>query len=128
MSRVPVVHLLLESGVEHASALAAIWDFILNDPGVLDCIREAASQGNDVAVYTLAGPFGVFPVRPSFGVRQAAPSQFSSRPNYILAPSIPDGAAEVRVHLTGRRAATLAVLLHRYWPVHQQADQQKRAG
>jgi hypothetical protein len=128
VNRSPIVHLLLDFHGQPAPALGTIWDFILADPGVLQCIREATVHGNDVAISAVTGPAGVLAVRPYFDVRQALPSRFAEYDSYLLAASIPKGAAEVRVHLTDRRNANLAILIHRYWPEPHEIDQQQKIG
>jgi hypothetical protein len=115
VNRDPIVHLLLDFHGQPAPALGTLWDY-LADPAVLQCIREAAALGNDVVISAMTGPAGVLAVRPTFDVRQARPIQFVRHDDYVLAPSVPQGASEVRVHLTGRQAANLAILIHRYWP------------
>lgn len=128
MNRLPIVHLLLDFHGQPAPALGTIWDFILADPGVLQSIREATVHGNDVAISAVTGPDGVLAVRPYFDVRQTRPSQFEEYDAYLLTASIPDGAAEVRVHLNDRHNANLAILIHRYWPEPHEIDRQRKIG
>jgi len=126
VNRLPVLHLLLDFNGDEAPALAAIWEFILDDMDVLQTIREAAAHGNDVVIRAVSGPSGLLSIGPSFSLCQAAPSEFDSHSNYVVVPSVPNGAGEIRVHLTGRHAAALAILLHRYWPDHQNLGQRKK--
>jgi len=121
VSHVPILHLLLDFSGQPAPALGTIWDFILSDALVLQNLREAADKGTDVAISAVTGPSGVLSVHPCFNIRQCNPAEFAAKDTYMLAPSIPAGAAEVRVHLTGREASALAILIHRYWPEHMQS-------
>lgn len=128
MYRRPNVHLMLELSGQTTPALGNIWDFTLSDPGVLQCIREAAASGSDVILTALAAPQGVRSASPYFNLRQIDPAELVGHDVYMLAPSAPPGAAEVRVHLTSPRATALAILLHRYWPDSSSPSAQMKAG
>lgn len=128
MYRSPNVHLMLELSGQATPALGNIWDFTLSDPGVLQCIREATASGNDVVLTAITSPQGLLSASPFFNLRQIDPAELAGHDIYMLTPSAPPGAAEVRVHLTSPRATALAILLHRYWPDSNAQGAQMRAG
>lgn len=128
MDRAPVVHLMLDFNGLPAPALGTIWDYILADPGVLQHIREAAANNNDLVITAVTGPSGVLAKRPYISLRQSAPGELNHYDTYLFASAVPAGVAEVRVHLTGQPAAELAARLERYSPVARSFGLHKKTG
>ena len=126
--RRPTVHLMLEFNGHATPAIGNIWDFTLSDPAVLQCIREATASGKDVVLTAVTAAPGNLAASPYFTCRQIDPAELAGHEVYMLTPSVPAGAAEVRVHLTSPRATALAILLHRYWPDSSASATQMKAG